>query len=59
MVARGMGVDGEVVTSLEVLKSRVAEVLAGSTPAVIDVPIDRDVNAWTFDGFLPYEPSEE
>jgi acetolactate synthase-1/2/3 large subunit len=59
MVARGMGVDGEVVTSLEVLTRRVAEVFAGSSPAVIDVPIDRDANAWTFDGFLPYEPSEE
>ncbi|MCU1411846.1 MAG: acetolactate synthase [Rhodoglobus sp.] len=59
MVARGMGVDGEVVTSLEVLKRRVAEVFAGNTPAVLDVPIDRDVNAWTFSGFLPYEPSEE
>ena len=59
MVARGMGVEGEVVTSLEVLKRRVAEVFAGSTPAVLDVPIDREVNAWTFSGFLPYEPSEE
>jgi acetolactate synthase-1/2/3 large subunit len=35
-VARGMGVDGEVITDL-------------------DVPIDRDVNAWTFPSFAPYQ----
>lgn len=58
-VARGMGVDGEVITDLEKLRIRVAEVFAGTSPAVIDVPIDRDVNAWTYPAFTPYKPGEE
>ena len=57
-VARGMGVDGEVITSLDVLVQRVRKVFEGSTPAVLDVPIDRDVNAWTFPSFAPYKAEE-
>jgi acetolactate synthase-1/2/3 large subunit len=52
-VARGMGVDGEVISNLDQLKRRVAEVFAGTRPALIDVPIDRDVSAWTFPAFVP------
>lgn len=58
-VARGMGVAGEVITDLEKLRRRVSDVFAGNSPAVIDVPIDRDVNAWTYPAFIPYEASEE
>jgi acetolactate synthase-1/2/3 large subunit len=54
-VARGMGVDGEVVTDLEKLKRRVAEVFADSRPAVLDVPLDREANAWTYPAFAPYK----
>jgi acetolactate synthase-1/2/3 large subunit len=54
-VARGMGVDGEVITDLEKLKRRVAEVLTGSRPAVLDVPLDREANAWTYPAFAAYE----
>ncbi len=57
-VARGMGVDGEVITSLDALCQRVRKVFEGSTPAVLDVPIDRDVNAWTFPSFAPYRAEE-
>ncbi|GAA1869104.1 thiamine pyrophosphate-binding protein [Asanoa iriomotensis] len=57
-VARGMGVDGEVITSLDALCQRVRKVLDGNTPAVLDVPIDRDVNAWTFPAFAPYQAQE-
>jgi acetolactate synthase-1/2/3 large subunit len=53
-VARGMGVDGEVINNLDQLKRRVAEVFAGTRPALIDVPIDRDVSAWTFPAFVPH-----
>jgi len=55
MVARGMGLEGEVVTDLRELRTRVAATLAGGSPAVFDVPIDRDVSAWTYPAFLPYE----
>ncbi|WP_341718463.1 thiamine pyrophosphate-binding protein [Micromonospora sp. FIMYZ51] len=54
-VARGMGVDGEVITNLDALCQRVRKVFEGNTPAVLDVPIDRDVNAWTFPSFAPYQ----
>jgi len=53
-VASGMGVDGEVISNLDQLKNRVAEVFAGTRPALIDVPIDRDISAWTFPAFVPH-----
>ena len=59
MVARGMGVAGEVVPDLATLVKRVGEVLRGDSPALLDVPLDRSVNAWTYPAFMPYEPSEE
>ncbi|PXY36458.1 thiamine pyrophosphate-binding protein [Prauserella flavalba] len=52
MAARAMGVGGEVVTSLAKLRQRVADAFAAGEPAVFDVPIDRDVNAWTFPSFV-------
>ncbi|MGW7353287.1 thiamine pyrophosphate-binding protein [Streptomyces sp. NPDC054784] len=55
MVARAMGVDGEVVTGLGALRKRVAEAFATGGPVVLDVPIDRDVNAWTFPSFVAPE----
>jgi acetolactate synthase-1/2/3 large subunit len=58
-VARAMGVDGETITSLDALCQRVRKVFEGSTPAVIDVPIDRDVNAWTFPSFVAYQAEDE
>jgi acetolactate synthase-1/2/3 large subunit len=59
MVARGMGLEGEVVPDLATLVKRVGEVLRGDRPAVLDVPLDRSVNAWTYPAFVPYEASEE
>lgn len=53
-VARGMGVDGEVVSDLATLKDRVEAALRGDRPVVLDVPLDRDVNAWTFAAFAEY-----
>ncbi|WP_167133102.1 thiamine pyrophosphate-binding protein [Paramicrobacterium chengjingii] len=59
-VARGMGVEGEVMQDLDSLVHRVGEALgSGSAPVVLDVPIDRAANAWTYHAFVPYEPSEE
>lgn len=52
-VARGMGVAGEVVRDLATLREKVESALRGTTPVVFDVPIDRDVNAWTYSSFLP------
>jgi acetolactate synthase-1/2/3 large subunit len=54
LVARGMGVSGELVTDLATMRSRVSDVFAGSSPALFDVPIDRQVNAWTYPPFAPY-----
>jgi acetolactate synthase-1/2/3 large subunit len=59
MVARGMGVPGEVISDLDTLVRRVGEVLRGDGPALIDVPLDREASAWTYHAFVPYEPSEE
>ncbi|NUU08452.1 thiamine pyrophosphate-binding protein [Leifsonia sp. C5G2] len=59
-VARGMGVDGEVVHDLATLTRRAAEALTtGVGPVVLDVPLDRNANAWTYHAFVPYEASEE
>ncbi|MEU4898260.1 thiamine pyrophosphate-binding protein [Streptomyces sp. NPDC044780] len=55
MAARALGVPGEVVTSLPTLRRRVADAFAAGTPVVLDVPIDRDVNAWTFPAFTARE----
>ncbi|MFD5747358.1 thiamine pyrophosphate-binding protein [Streptomyces sp. NPDC127033] len=52
MVARAMGVTGEVVTGLATLRQRVADAFAAGTPVILDVPIDREVNAWTFPSFV-------
>lgn len=52
MVARAMGVSGEVVTGLAALRQRVADAFATGSPVILDVPIDRDVNAWTFPPFV-------
>ncbi|MFE3602819.1 thiamine pyrophosphate-binding protein [Streptomyces sp. NPDC059142] len=52
MVARAMGVPGEVVTGLAALRQRVADAFAAGTPVILDVPIDREVNAWTFPSFV-------
>ncbi|PXY29007.1 acetolactate synthase [Prauserella sp. PE36] len=52
MAARAMGVGGEVVTSLSKLRQGVADAFAAGEPVLFDVPIDRDVNAWTFPSFV-------
>ncbi|KRC51977.1 acetolactate synthase [Leifsonia sp. Root227] len=59
-VARGMGIDGEVVHDLGTLSRRAKEALTtGIGPVLLDVPLDREVNAWTYHAFLPFEASEE
>jgi len=57
-VARGLGLAGERVTDLDTLCERASAALTGSEPVVLDVPIDPDVNAWTFPAFRPHEPEE-
>lgn len=59
-VARGMGLDGEVIPDLATLTRRVRDALTtGTSPVVLDVPLDRNANAWTYPAFVPYEASEE
>ncbi|WP_292392344.1 thiamine pyrophosphate-binding protein [Mesorhizobium sp.] len=54
-VARGMGVDGEVISDLDALVARVKAVFQGDRPALVDVPLDRSVNAWTYPAFVPHQ----
>lgn len=54
-VALGMGMQGEGITSLDVLTKRVSEVLVGNRPALFDVPIDPDLSAWTYPAFVSAE----
>jgi acetolactate synthase I/II/III large subunit len=58
-VARGMGVDGDVVTTLEGLRERVGAALRGDAPVVVDVPLDREANAWTHHSFVEYDAAAE
>lgn len=59
-VARGMGVEGEVVRDLRTLAERAGEALnGGRAPVLLDAPLDREANAWTYHAFVPYEASEE
>ncbi|GAA5159048.1 thiamine pyrophosphate-binding protein [Amycolatopsis dongchuanensis] len=59
MVARGMGVAGEVVTTLDALTEKVGAALRGGRPAVFDVPLDRSANAWTYPAFVVQQAGEE
>lgn len=58
MVARGLGLQGERVTNLQELADKVHGALTGNSTVLLDVPIDPDVNAWTFPAFRAYEPEE-
>ncbi|MBB5157756.1 thiamine pyrophosphate-binding protein [Saccharopolyspora phatthalungensis] len=58
MAARAMGVDGEVINSLPKLRRRVADAFAAGAPVVLDVRIDRTVNAWTFPSFVAQQTKE-
>lgn len=59
LVARGMGVGGEVISNLDQLRTRVGEIFAAGRPALIDVPIDRNVNAWTYPSFIADSVGDE
>ena len=50
-VARGMGLRGEAVSDLSQLTAKVADAFEKREPVVFDVPIDRNINAWTYDAF--------
>ncbi|WP_190816276.1 thiamine pyrophosphate-binding protein [Saccharopolyspora pogona] len=58
MAARAMGVDGEMINSLPELRRRVADAFAAGEPVVLDVRIDRTVNAWTFPSFVAQRTKE-
>ena len=58
-VAAALGVHAERVGDLATLAARAGEALGTSrVPLLLDVPIDRGVNAWTFPLFLPHDPEE-
>lgn len=59
LVARGMGVEGEVISNLDQLRTRVGEIFAAGRPALIDVPIDRNANAWTYPSFIADSVGDE
>ncbi|MFC4564825.1 thiamine pyrophosphate-binding protein [Nocardiopsis mangrovi] len=53
-VARGMGLDGIRVTDRESMVRAVREGFASGAPLVVDVVLDREANAWTYEAFTPY-----
>ncbi|GAB3473930.1 thiamine pyrophosphate-binding protein [Nocardiopsis coralliicola] len=53
-VARGMGLTGVRVTDQESLVDAVREGFASGTPLVVDLVLDREANAWTYEAFTPY-----
>lgn len=53
-VARAMGVRGVRTSELATVSELVGEAFRDGVPVVIDVPIDRDVNAWTYSAFAPW-----
>ena len=53
-VARGMGLKGVRVTDRESLVDAVHEGFASGAPLVVDLVLDREANAWTYEAFTPY-----
>lgn len=51
LAAKALGVAGEKVSNLSILRKRVAEAFAAGEPVVLDVALDREANAWTFPAF--------
>jgi acetolactate synthase-1/2/3 large subunit len=58
-VARGLGLAAERVNDLDELCKKVKAAFAGSTPVLFDVPINREISAWTYPLFAPYRRDEE
>jgi len=54
-VARGMGLEAVRVTDQESLVRAVREGFSSGAPLVVDVVLDREANAWTYEAFTPYE----
>lgn len=54
-VARGMGLKAVRVTDQESMVRAVGEGFASGAPLVVDVVLDREANAWTYEAFTPYE----
>ena len=58
-VTTALGVRAERVTDLETLAKRAGDVLnSKGGPMLLDVPIDKEVNVWTFPAFLHHDPEE-
>ena len=57
-VARGLGLAAERLADLDALTKGVSDALSAATPTLFDVPIDPEVNAWTYPAFRPHEPEE-
>jgi thiamine pyrophosphate-dependent acetolactate synthase large subunit-like protein len=55
-VAQGLGLTAERVTDLDELAKKVEAAFAGNTPVLFDVPISKDISAWTYPVFAPFEP---
>ena len=49
--AEGLGIPAKRMTSLRELASAVEKAFAGNSPVLFDVPIDRDISAWTYPAF--------
>jgi acetolactate synthase I/II/III large subunit len=58
VVSSALGIPGSRVQGLAELARGAREALSGDHPVLLDVLIDREVNAWTYPAFRPYDPEQ-
>jgi len=58
-VAQGLGLAAERITDLDELAKKVDAAFAGSTPMLFDVPISKEISAWTYPTFAPFQPDAD
>lgn len=58
-VATAMGVQGRRVDGLADLADGIRAAFEGGVPVVLDVPLSRDVSAWTYSAFIPFASEDE
>jgi acetolactate synthase-1/2/3 large subunit len=54
-VAQGLGLSAERVDDLDELTKKVEGAFAGTEPVLFDVPISKELSAWTYPMFVPYD----
>lgn len=57
-VAAAFGITARRARSLSDLADGVRDALRGDEPVLLDALIDREINAWTYPAFRPYDPEQ-